>query len=155
MSKQNDSTLCNECSIKTTTCWCKPCNAKRFKENFSKWTSNSAEMDKFIRETQLNAERHETLLEWVDPSKFTFLQKVAFSKNKIAYWEDGYLLAWNAEKKEWDRNGRQKVKLVSHYCEKYLTSHFLKLVKNLFLFLIECLFLSTYSIVLLIYRFTV
>jgi hypothetical protein len=136
MSKQNNSVICKECgeSIDTTTRWCTPCNAKHSKENFSKWTSGSAEMDKFIRETQTIAERHENVLEWVEPSKFTFIQKVEFSKNNIAYWEDGYLLAWNAEKKEWDRKGGHQVKLVTHYCEKYLTSHFLKSVKSQFFF---------------------
>ncbi|RIA90821.1 kinase-like domain-containing protein [Glomus cerebriforme] len=120
--------ICKECSesIDTTTRWCTPCNANHFEENFPMWTSDSPEMDKFIRETQITAKRQETVIEWVSPSKFTRHKKVEFSKNNIAYWEDGYLLAWNAEKNEWDRKGGQWVKLVSHYCEKYLTSHFLK-----------------------------
>lgn len=133
MSKQN-STLCNECSesIDATTYWCKQCRAKHFEENCLKWTSGSAELDRFIRETQVNAECPETVLEWVDPSEFTKIQNIEFSKNKTAYWKDGHLIGWNAGKNKWDRKGGQRVKLVSQYCEKYLTSHFLKSVKSLF-----------------------
>ena len=137
MSKQNNLILCEECykDIDITTRWCTPCNGKRFEKNFSEWTSGSAEIDKFIRESQTTSERHETVLEWVDPLKFRFLEKVKFSKNNIAYWEDGYILNWNAEKREWDRKSRQRVKLVTHLCEKYLTSHFRKSVKSQFCFI--------------------
>ncbi|CAG8495843.1 1817_t:CDS:2 [Diversispora eburnea] len=109
MSNQNDTVLCNECGqrINATTNWCTPCNAKHFKSNFQNWTSGSVELDEFIRKTQITAERHECIFEWVDYSKFSFFEKVEHSKNHRAYWEEGPLLGWNTKSNEWTRNGGQ------------------------------------------------
>ncbi|KAF0558591.1 serine/threonine protein kinase [Gigaspora margarita] len=119
---------CKECGqgIDAEICWCKPCNSKRFEDDFPNWTSNSSEIDKFIQETQKNSERPETIFEWFDYSKFTILKQIEFSKNNKAYWEDGHILSWNEKSNKWNRHGGQWVKLVTHYCEKYLTSNFLK-----------------------------
>ncbi|CAG8524028.1 34337_t:CDS:2, partial [Gigaspora margarita] len=73
-----------------------------------------------------NSEHPETIFEWIDYSKFTILEQIEFSKNHKAYWEEGHILSWNAKSKKWNRHGGQRVKLVTHYCEKYLTSNFLK-----------------------------
>ena len=139
MSEQNNSVLCDECyeSIDEITRWCTPCNAKRFKTKSSTWTSNFDKMDKFILETQTIAQRHETVIEWVDYSKFTLIEKLEFSKNKKAYWEDGYLVDYNVKKKEWNRSGGRWIKLVTHYCEKYLIEHFLKSVYCFFFFFVS------------------
>ncbi|CAG8488120.1 7377_t:CDS:2 [Acaulospora morrowiae] len=120
--------ICNECNeiISAKTKWCTKCNANHFEVDFSNWTSSSAAIDEFIRKTQLTAERHEFVFEWVDYSKFSRLRKVKFSINNEAYWEEGYVTSWNSELNKWNRSGGQWVKLVSHYCEKYLISHFLK-----------------------------
>jgi hypothetical protein len=136
MSKQNNSVLCDECNEKIIALWCTLCNAKRFKS--SAWTSGNDEMDRYILETQTTAKRPETLLEWVEPSKFNNFEKIQFSKNKKAYWEEGYVIGYDIKKKEWKRSSGQWVKLVTHYCEKYLTKHFLKSVYYFvfFLFLI-------------------
>src|SRR3954452_8963010 len=136
MSKQKNSIFCEECneSIDATARWCTSCNAKRFEANYSNWTSDNDEMDNFILKTQINAERHETVLEWVSPSKFTLLEKIEFSKNHKAYWEDGYLLDYNVKKKDWNRYSGRWIKLVTHYCQKYLIQFFLKSVYCFFFF---------------------
>src|SRR4051812_583672 len=99
MSNQSSSILCKECGqcIDAVTNWCTPCNAKRFETNFPNWTSGRAEIDQFIRKTQITAQRHERVLEWLDYSKFTRLEKVEFSKNNKAYWDEGHLLGWDTE----------------------------------------------------------
>ncbi|CAG8463456.1 3773_t:CDS:2 [Acaulospora morrowiae] len=126
--RKNNVVECEGCNklIKSETRWCKHCNSKHFKAEFSNWTSDNAAIDKFIQKSQLAAERHEHVLEWVDYTKFTFLRKVDFSINKEAYWEDGYAINWNSELNKWNRSGRQRVKLITNYCEKYLISSFLK-----------------------------
>src|SRR5688572_3483951 len=128
MSSQDDTVLCEECGqhVNATTNWCKSCNAKHFKYNFPNWTSGSTEIDEFIRETQITAERHEFVFEWVDYSKFTLLEKVEHSKNHKAYWEEGPLIGWNSKTNEWNRNGKQWVKLITNFCgEKHYASRFL------------------------------
>jgi hypothetical protein len=87
------------------------------------------EINDFIRGTQIIAERYEHVLEFVDPSKFTNFEKIEFSKNRTGFWEEGYVTGWNAKRNEWDRKGGIRVKLATHYCEKYLTSSFLRSVK--------------------------
>ncbi|CAG8712805.1 6685_t:CDS:2 [Funneliformis caledonium] len=100
------SILCEECEqgIDATTGWCTPCNAKHFENNFSNWTSENAEIDEFIRNSQINAIRHES------------------------YWEEGHLLRWDLKANKWVRNGGQWVKLVTNYsAEKHLCPRILKL----------------------------
>jgi len=128
MSKQDATVPCKGCgqSINESTLWCTPCNAKQFEAEIPNWSSGSIEMDRFLLYSQKNAKSHETVFEWVETSKFTRFEKIPFSKNNKAYWEEGYLLRWNAESGKWDRQGGVWVKLVTHYCEKYLTSWFLK-----------------------------
>ncbi len=149
MSNQNDTVLCKECGqcINATTNWCTSCNAKHFESNFQNWTSDSVELDEFIRKTQRTAERHECVFEWVDYSKFTLLEKVEHSKNHRAYWKEGPLLGWDTKLNEWSRNGGQWVKLITNFCgEKYYASRFLKSVKMLFVFYLF-LFLIWYYLV--------
>ncbi|CAG8592921.1 9468_t:CDS:2 [Gigaspora margarita] len=119
--------ICKEChqDIDKTKSWCTSCNARHFVADFPNWTSESAEMDKFIQETQKLAERYETVLEWIDYTKFTKLEPIEFSKNYKAYWEEGHILGWDLESNKWKRHGGHWVKLITNYCEKYITS-FLK-----------------------------
>ena len=43
--------------------WCKPCNAKRFMENFKNWTSENKDIDAFIHQSQRNAAYYKKYLE--------------------------------------------------------------------------------------------
>src|ERR1043165_8482574 len=45
--------------------WCKKYNSKRFQQEFSKWTSGNEYIDKFIQDTQLEAEWHWEVIEWI------------------------------------------------------------------------------------------
>ena len=41
--------ICGECNEPGTGLnWCKPCNAKIFKENFNNWTSGNKDIDELI-----------------------------------------------------------------------------------------------------------
>ena len=59
-SNDNSCLYCNN-----TYYWCKQCNAKRFQQDFHKWTSGNKFIDKFIQESQLNAENYRVVLEWI------------------------------------------------------------------------------------------
>ncbi|CAB4385394.1 unnamed protein product [Rhizophagus irregularis] len=48
--------ICGECNEPGTgSHWCRPCNAKRFKENFKNWTSGNDYVDELIQHAQLDA----------------------------------------------------------------------------------------------------
>ena len=56
--------ICGECNEPGTGInWCKPCNAKRFTENFKNWTSRNKDIDEFIQQSQLNAVYYTKYLE--------------------------------------------------------------------------------------------
>ncbi|CAG8555934.1 6585_t:CDS:2, partial [Racocetra fulgida] len=129
MSTQNGSTTCEKCGgkVNTITSWCTPCNAELFEKEFPTWTSGIAEVDEFLRNTQITAERCESVFVWVDPSEFTQLEKVEYSKNNMAYWKEGHLLGWDLKSNKKIQYGGQWVKLVTNYCgEKHLATKFLK-----------------------------
>ncbi|RHZ51190.1 hypothetical protein Glove_482g39 [Diversispora epigaea] len=45
--------------------WCHPCDAKQFQNEFDKWTSEDREIDKFIQQIQLNANKYQEIIEWI------------------------------------------------------------------------------------------
>ena len=51
--------------------WCQQCNAKRFQQDFHKWTSGNKFIDKFIQESQLNAKAGWYVLEWIPYNRLT------------------------------------------------------------------------------------
>ncbi|CAG8669797.1 17335_t:CDS:2, partial [Dentiscutata erythropus] len=90
----------------TFTNWCKHCNAKRFRQNFNRWTSDNSAIDKFIRKAQLSAMSPWELLEWIPYSrleKITYVAKGGFSTIYKAIWIDGYIRQWDFEKDDWLR----------------------------------------------------
>ncbi|RHZ83888.1 hypothetical protein Glove_87g276 [Diversispora epigaea] len=87
--------------------WCNTCNSIRFQSEFNNWTSEDAEIDKFIQQTQLNATKYEEVIEWIPFYKFTnikYLAEGGFGKVFKATWSDGHIISWNSEKKIWKRS---------------------------------------------------
>ncbi|RHZ48653.1 hypothetical protein Glove_543g15 [Diversispora epigaea] len=72
--------------------WCRPCNAKHFQNEFGKWTSEDREIDNFIQQIQLNANKHKKLLTYK------------------ARWLDGFINYWNYKVENWSRQGGQNIK---------------------------------------------
>ncbi|CAB4414489.1 unnamed protein product [Rhizophagus irregularis] len=74
--------ICEECKEPSTgQYWCRPCNAKRFKDNFKNWTSGNKDIDELIQHSQLNAVHFEKCLEWIPFEKFqnvTYIAKGGF-----------------------------------------------------------------------------
>jgi len=80
--------------------WCQKCNAKRYQQNFSKWTSGNEFIDKFIQETQLNASVQ--ALKWIPYNKLQnieYLDKGGFSTIYEAIWLDGPIQEWSNDEK--------------------------------------------------------
>ena len=99
--------LCPDCNEpKTNYDWCKQCNAKRFQQDFHKWTSGNKFIDKFIQESQLNATNCLGVLEWIPYNRLTnvkYLDKGGFSTVYKAIWLDGPIEAWDYKKRQWER----------------------------------------------------
>jgi len=103
--------------------WCKECNAKRFQQDFSNWTSGNEFIDKFIQEVQLNAINSEYVIEWIPYNRFKnvkYLNKGEFSTVYKAIWLDGPIQKWSYNDRKWIR------------CNKnYCTNEFVVALKNL------------------------
>ena len=109
--------VCGECNEPGTgDHWCRPCNAKRFKENFKNWTSGNKDIDELIRHSQLNAVHWRTCLEWIPFEKFqnvTYITKGGFGKIYSAEWPEGFIWYWDIENEKWHRYRNYKVALKS------------------------------------------
>ena len=99
--------LCPDCNEpKTNFDWCQQCNAKRFQQDFHKWTSGNKFIDKFIQESQLNAQNPFYILEWIPYNRLTnvkYLDKGGFSTVYKAIWLDGPIGKWDYENSQWKR----------------------------------------------------
>ena len=90
---------CGECNQGNTYYdWCKACNAKRFRQNFEKWTSGNVDIDKFIQDTQLSAISYIDVLEWIPYDRFydiEYIAKGGFGKVYRTNWIDGNIYKWD------------------------------------------------------------
>ncbi len=89
--------------------WCKECNAKRFQQDFSNWTSGNQFIDKFIQEIQLNAQEHNQTLEWIPYNRIEdidYLDKGGFSTVYKAIWLDSPIIKWSIDERKWIRLNR-------------------------------------------------
>jgi len=135
--------LCNECSQPNTgNLWCQSCNSKHFQQDFNKWTSGNKEIDEFIQKFQLNATRHEEVLEWIPYEKFNnieYLAKGDFGTVHKAKWIDGYIEYWNISQNKWNRYEDIEIVLKCLNNSQNLTTDFLQEVcmySSLYLLLI-------------------
>src|SRR6266498_1645720 len=121
--------LCKECNQKNTGYkWCFACNAKHFQQNFSKWSSGNVDIDKFIQNTQLSANKY-NLLEWIPYDRFydiEYIAKGGFGKVYKANWIDGIIYNLDIENQNWERHNSNKfVALKSLNNSKNVTSEFI------------------------------
>jgi hypothetical protein len=106
--RYKDYGLCKECKQpKTSYSYCRSCNSRHFQQNFKNWTSGNNEVDKFIQKAQLKAKEYEEILEWIEYDRFEnveYLAKGGFGTIYKAIWKDGYILEWDSENNQWERN---------------------------------------------------
>ncbi|GBB85842.1 hypothetical protein RclHR1_01230005 [Rhizophagus clarus] len=85
--------LCVKCSEPCEAVgWCKPCQKRWLKENFTNWTSENEQIDKFIQEIQLSINGYEDVIfEWIPYDQFNDIKELS---NEIysARWKNGPLL---------------------------------------------------------------
>ena len=125
----SDPWICEECNqINTGINWCKACNAKHFQQNFEKWTSGNVDIDKFIQDTQLSANRSLDVIEWIPYDRLCDIEYIAkggFGKVYRANWIDGQIWDWNIKNQNWNRFWGRVVALKSLNNSKNVTLEFL------------------------------
>ena len=97
---------CSECNQRNEYNWCKPCNSKRFQNDFKKWTSGNDEIDKFIQDAQLNANSWWEVIEWIPYDRFKDVKQIGkggFGTIHYARWIDGFIHRWDIENQRWKR----------------------------------------------------
>ncbi|RGB30131.1 kinase-like domain-containing protein [Rhizophagus diaphanus] len=126
--------ICGECNEPGTgQCWCQPCNAKRFKDNFKNWTSGNKDIDEFIQQSQLNAVHCKKYIEWI-PFKnfkdFIYITRGGFGKIYSAEWPEGFIYSWDIENQKWIRISNTKVALKSLDNSSCISTEFLNEIKT-------------------------
>jgi hypothetical protein len=83
--------------------WCKVCQLKYLKENFSKWTSGNEKIDNFIQEMQLKViEPNDIIFEWIPYNQFDKIKEINKSDLYSAVWKNGPL-HYDYQNKKWTR----------------------------------------------------
>ncbi|RHZ80766.1 hypothetical protein Glove_132g102 [Diversispora epigaea] len=112
---ENNHEICYKCYQNNTgRNWCRPCNAKQFQNEFDKWASGDREIDKFIQQIQLSANKYQGIIEWIPFDRLenvTYLAKGGFGTVYKADWLDGFITF--SDEVYWRRNGKQGVCLKS------------------------------------------
>src|ERR1700722_9973110 len=57
--------------------WCKPCQIKYLKDNFTNWTSGNEKVDNFIQEMQLKINKPaDIVFEWIPYDQFYDIEEI-------------------------------------------------------------------------------
>lgn len=129
---------CPECDkVNTSKAWCRTCNATRFQQAFSKWSSGNKEIDYFIQNTQIHAWKWEFALEWYSWETFSEIERIGQggygtvfrAKRKV-----GRIRKWDHQNNRWSRyfiNEYVALKTIGH--SQSLEKDFLNEVKDTFI----------------------
>ncbi|EXX70516.1 Cdc15p [Rhizophagus irregularis DAOM 197198w] len=107
------------------------CSYCLFQQNFKNGTSGNHDVDEFIKKAQLEAERLDQIVEWIEYDKFEdveYLAKGGFGTTFKAVWKDGPILS--CDNNQWRRESETKVALKCLYNSQGITADFLKEVKS-------------------------
>jgi hypothetical protein len=93
------------------------------------WTSGNDDIDKFIQDIQLSThDNAKEVLEWIPYDRLYDIKDITKDKFGEVYranWIDGYIIYWNDENQNWERNGHNMiVKLKSLNALENLTLEF-------------------------------
>ncbi|GBC02546.1 hypothetical protein RclHR1_04680007 [Rhizophagus clarus] len=109
--------------------WCKTCEIKYLKRNFTNWTSGNKIIDDFIQEMQLKVKSSfDIIFEWIPYNQLDDIKEInkdEFTDNThSAIWKDGPL-NYIEDKKIYTRDENEKVALKSLHNSQNITNEFL------------------------------
>jgi len=90
--------------------WCSDCEVMALKESFKNRKSGNLKIDKFVKNTQLNATSVD-YLEYIDFEQIDLIEKTNKSRVFKAIWMEGPRRIWDDDAEQWTRNGPTKVVL--------------------------------------------
>ena len=111
---------CSECNQPNTynnsygNQWCKSCNASHFRNVLSTWTSENAEIDYLIQNSQIHAWSNQLILEWYPWELFSEIEKIGeggYGTVFRAKMEKGRIMKWDHENNQCSRGGTINVAL--------------------------------------------
>src|SRR5207253_2017435 len=113
---------CKVCKkrYESTLNWCVECDIKRLQDDFPSWSSGHQELDKIIRNNQLNADSHTNYIEWIPYEKFKDIKKVSEGGFGIVYsatWIEGPRWKWDDEKMQWVASSLRRIALKTLKCD--------------------------------------
>ncbi|RHZ83798.1 hypothetical protein Glove_87g12 [Diversispora epigaea] len=110
--------ICPECNQNSYEySWCKPCNSKHFQNDFNNWTSENDKIDKFIQDSQLNANDDWDVIEWIPYDRFKYVKQIGkggFGTIHYARWIDGRIFEWGVENQQW-KKWREYEEMTIHF----------------------------------------
>jgi hypothetical protein len=99
--------VCPQCrQFNTNYAWCLDCDTKNLICQFSNWTSEDQDIDRFIRATQQYCWEYEGYLEWIPFDRFEnpkHLARGGFSTVYHATWLDGKRESQRGQENEWSK----------------------------------------------------
>ncbi|EXX69300.1 Rad53p [Rhizophagus irregularis DAOM 197198w] len=89
--------------------WCRLCQIRNLKQNFTNWTSGNEKIDNLIQEMQLKIDKpDDIIIEWISYNQFNNIEE-KITKECSAIWKDGPL-NYNKIKNNYIRN-KQNTKI--------------------------------------------
>ncbi|RHZ84340.1 hypothetical protein Glove_83g114 [Diversispora epigaea] len=87
-------------------------------------------IDKFIQDSQLNANGHWEVIEWIPYDRFKDVEQIGrggFGTIHFARWIDGFIEKWDIKNHQWERYGKEKAMALKMFDNLYSSPRLLSL----------------------------
>ncbi|CAG8499086.1 25703_t:CDS:2 [Gigaspora rosea] len=109
--------------------YCQPCNTKRFRLEFDKWSTGNNKLDRLIQKSHIKSKKVFELLEWIPYSSLKDITRIAqggFSTVYSAVLVNGPMQRFDLSKQQWSRAGVSRVIFKEFYNSKDSSFQFLE-----------------------------
>ncbi|CAG8439019.1 7127_t:CDS:2 [Scutellospora calospora] len=109
--------------------YCQPCNTKRFRQDFDKWSTGNDKLDRLIQRSQTKSKNIYELLEWIPYSNLKEITRISqggFATVFSAIWVDGPMQRFDLNKQQWSRAGISMVVFKEFHNSKDSSFEFLE-----------------------------
>ncbi|RIB21292.1 kinase-like domain-containing protein [Gigaspora rosea] len=113
--------------------YCQPCNTKRFRLEFDKWSTGNNKLDRLIQKSHIKSKKVFELLEWIPYSSLKDITRIAqggFSTVYSAVLVNGPMQRFDLSKQQWSRAGVSRVIFKEFYNSKDSSFQFLEEIQG-------------------------